>query len=41
LRRRCPRQRIEKRGLADIRQPDDAHLEAHGVSPDLYCSRLY
>ena len=24
-----PRQRIEERGLADIRQPDDAHLEAH------------
>ena len=33
LRGRRPCQRVEKRGLADIRQPDDAHLEAHAIFP--------
>ena len=33
LRGRRLRQRVEEGGLADIRQADDAHLEAHGLTP--------
>jgi hypothetical protein len=33
LRRRRPRQRVEQRGFAHVRQTDDPDLEAHGAFP--------
>ena len=33
LRRRGPRQRVEQRRLADVRQPDDPDLQSHAAPP--------